>query len=81
MYLNRRVFVMNAIKKRIWSQDYKTFFLCLTQLRLKFVLLIKFKLLLLGLLAEYETFSANKYEMLSIVGIFIFIYRANYMLS
>ena len=59
-------------------------FSCSTQLRMKFVLLINLKLLKIANsfllnIAEHEHFSANKYE--AIVGIFIFISRENFMLS
>ena len=61
-------------------------FSCSTQLSMKFVLLINLKLLTIAnsfLLntAEHETFSANKYENATIVGIFIFISGENFMLS
>ena len=61
-------------------------FSCSTQLNMKFVLLINLKLLIsensfLLNIAEHENFSANKLKMPTIVGIFIFISRENFMLS
>ena len=51
----------------IWPRGYKTFFLCSTQLSMKFVLLINLELLTISIfflinIAEHENFSANKYE-------------------
>ena len=61
-------------------------FSCPTQLSMKSVLLINLKLLTIANsfllnIAERESFCAKNRKMLTIVGIFIFISRDNFMLS
>ena len=67
-------------------QDYESIFSCLTQLSMKFVLLINLRLLTIANafllnIGDHEKFSVDKCEILTVVGIFIFIGRENFMLS
>ena len=61
-------------------------FSCSTQLSMKVFLLSNLRLLIIANsfllnIAEHENFSANKLKMPTVVGIFIFISRENFMLS